>query len=122
MEKCGTIRYMRTCPICGRTFLARRNRIYCSTRCRVAAHRFFKPLNEEAWFEREERAKEADAAFDDAEREADRHTNSAERIAWHRLVEAGVLEVELQDPRAWSDDQRRRFSAEVRAVRARRGG
>lgn len=29
----------RTCPVCGRAVAGRRDRVYCSTNCRVKAHR-----------------------------------------------------------------------------------
>lgn len=36
----------RTCPVCGRAVAGRRDRVYCSTNCRVKAHRAHGPDGE----------------------------------------------------------------------------
>lgn len=36
----------RTCPVCGRAVAGRRDRVYCSTNCRVKAHRAHAPDGE----------------------------------------------------------------------------
>jgi hypothetical protein len=117
---------MRSCAICGTPINGRADKRYCSKRCLMRQRRFLAELAAEpTWLDLQEGDDAAEAGFAEVELDAGRHANGSERIAWHRLTERktgseyGAL---FEPPATWPDDLRREFWAEVRSIRARRGG